>query len=367
MLAICVTFLLFGVTAAVDSGFSVGVHGADERALIVAHRNSRQLSLPASYGNRIAALPFVAAISGRQWFGGWFGDPGNQFTQYVVDPKADLAAHDANRLSSTARATFLQRGDSVIVGRRLADRFNWHEGQRIRLESTAWIPTDGNSAWNFVIAGIFEPEATGAQASDANVMLINRQSFDERLPYARNLVGWYIVRLNSGADSAASIRAIDTLFAQESAPTVTSTERAYAMHMLRQLGDVGAVAIAVSFAVFVALFLATAMYFFQSVMSNKARISILRALGFDFFRLASLVWLGTTCMCLAAAAVGIGFAAIAVQLIADRVADVLPGMTLPGHAVLVAAGIAMLLATLGAGLAALCIRTFNVADLRGGA
>lgn len=367
MLAIAVTFLLFGVTAAVDSGFGSGVHGADERALIVAHRASRQLSLPASYGKRIAALPYVAASSGRQWFGGWFGDAGNQFAQYVVDPAADLAARDGNRLSSTARATFLQRGDSVIVGRRLADRFGWHEGQRIRLESTAWTSTDGNAAWDFVIAGIFDPAPAGAGQSDANVMLINRRSFDERLPYARNLVGWYIVRLKPSVDSAAALRDIDALFAQEPAPTVTSTERAYAMHMLRQLGDVGAIAIAVSFAVFAALFLATSMYFFQSIMANQARISILRALGFDLFRLSKLVWLGTTCMCLVSAAAGTGLAAIAVNLLTTRVADVLPGLALPGGAVLVAVGVSLLLATVGAGLAAWRMRTFNVADLRSGA
>lgn len=366
MFAIGVTFLLFGVTAAVDSGFSSGVHSADERTLIVAHRASRQLSLPASYGRRIDALPFVAASSGRQWFGGWFGEPRNQFTQYVVDPVADLAAHEGNRLSRPARATFLQRGDSVIVGRHLADRFGWHEGQRIRLESTAWTSMDGDGTWDFLIAGIFDPASAEAGQSDTKVMLINRRSFDERLPYARNLVGWYIVRLKPGVNSADAISTIDALFAQESAPTVTSTERAYAMHTLRQLGDVGAIAIAVSFAVFAALFLATSMYFFQSIVANRARISILRALGFGLFRLSRLVWLGTTCMCLVSAAAGMALAALAVSLLSTRVADVLPGLELPGQAVLVAAAISILLAAVGTGLAAWRMRTFNVADLRSG-
>ena len=44
MLAIMLTFALFGLTSAVDAAFRSGVRGADDRVLIVAHRNSRHIT-----------------------------------------------------------------------------------------------------------------------------------------------------------------------------------------------------------------------------------------------------------------------------------------------------------------------------------
>lgn len=363
MLAIMLTFALFGLTSAVDAAFRSGVRGADDRVLIVAHRNSRQLSLPAAYAVRIAALPGVSAVSGRQWFGGWHADPGNAFAQYLVEPVRDLAVH-RNVLSPAAQAAFAQRGDSVVVGRTLAERFGWHEGQQVRLTSTTWPAPDGNDDWDFVLAGVFEPDPDGSGATDANVMLINRRAFDERIAYATNLVGWFVVRLRPEADSAPVIAAIDALFAQEASPTVTSTERVYAAHMLRQLGDVGAIATNVSFAIFAALFLATLLYFLQSIMGNMARIAILRALGFEFRRLVVLVGCGTLSMCVSAAALGMALAAIGVRVLAPKLAGVIPGMTLTLGAFGLAAVICLALAGSATALSAWRLRGFNIADLR---
>ena len=67
-LSISVTFLLYGATVAFNQSFLDPVGLSSDSRLIVAHRHSRQQSLPLRYLNKILAVPGVKEVSPRQSF-----------------------------------------------------------------------------------------------------------------------------------------------------------------------------------------------------------------------------------------------------------------------------------------------------------
>ena len=42
-------------------------------------------AMPASYGQRIKAVPGVVAVTPMNWFGGYWKDPANTFANFAVD------------------------------------------------------------------------------------------------------------------------------------------------------------------------------------------------------------------------------------------------------------------------------------------
>ena len=56
-------------------------------------------------------------------------------------------------VTETERASWFGNRTGALVGRQLADRFNWQVGDRIPLQGTIWRTDDGAN-WEFTISGI---------------------------------------------------------------------------------------------------------------------------------------------------------------------------------------------------------------------
>src|SRR5688572_1151479 len=85
LLSIFVAFLLYGLLCAVKEAFTAGVSLAGADRLVVRHKVSLIMNVPASYGPRMERVPGVASVLHFTWFNGIYKDePKNFFGSFPV-------------------------------------------------------------------------------------------------------------------------------------------------------------------------------------------------------------------------------------------------------------------------------------------
>lgn len=358
--AIMLAFFLFVLTDAIGMRMARGEIGDGDDRLMVVHKHAMSESLPLSYLDRIAQVPGVAAVAPRHLFNGWFRDPSNTFTQYLVDPARDLALHPEYQLPPDQRAAFVAGGKGVLIGRGLARRHGWRIGDNLALGSSWLNEAAVVNKLAVTVVGVFDA-GPGASAGQVNtdLMLIDRGYVAEAAPYSRSVVGWFVVGRAAGAGAAALAPAIDAVFANSPAPTATSTERAMSQRMAQRLGDLTRIGLVTALASFWALMFAVGLYFWQNMTERAQTIAVLRAIGFGRWRLFRAVLAGAMMLCVGAAVAGCALAAWALPSLAAALDNVLPGVRLAAPTLYRALAIMLLLGALGGALAGLRMR-YNV-------
>jgi putative ABC transport system permease protein len=276
LFSILVAFLLFGLLSALKVALTAGVNMADANRLIVRHRVSFIQMLPYSYRQRIAQIPGVTLVSFQVWFGGTYQDPKNQFGTFPVDPEAFLAMNPEIILPEDQKQTWLKTRTGAIVGRKLANRFNWKVGQRVPLNSPIW-PNKTGDAWQFDIVGIYD----GAKkTTDTGSLLFRFDYFDEARARGQGTIGWFQVRVNDPKRAGEIANAIDTEFANSSAETKAETESAMFQGFVQQIGDIGTIVSLIMAAAFFTILLLAGNTMGQSVRERTQELGVLKALGF---------------------------------------------------------------------------------------
>src|SRR5690606_14659335 len=154
-------------------------------------------------------------------------------------------------LPDDQKEAWLRTRTGAIVGRTLAERFNWKVGDRIPLTTPIW-PREGEEAWEFDIVGIYD----GArQTTDTSGFFFRYDYFDEGRVYGKGEVGWYIVRVQDPDQIAEVAKAIDREFANSPFETKTESEVAFNQGFIQQMGNIGAIMIGILGAVFFTILL----------------------------------------------------------------------------------------------------------------
>ncbi|HTE42381.1 MAG TPA: hypothetical protein VK629_16275, partial [Steroidobacteraceae bacterium] len=263
--SVMVAFLLYGVLAAVKSGFSAGVDVAGADRLMTTHKASFTFSLPYSYWARIRSVPGIREVTHATWFGGYYQEESNFLQMFPVDPETYLSVYTDYIVKPEDKTRWFADRTGALIGRAYADRFGWKIGDRVPLRSNIYRRIDGTDTWEFTIDGFFD----GAQEGiDTQQVLIHYDFFEETLqPMAgggKGYVGWYIVKVESAAASSQIAAQVDALFANSSGETKTSTEKAFVQAFVNQLGSIGTIVTAVASAVFFTMLLVTANTMAQS-------------------------------------------------------------------------------------------------------
>lgn len=277
LLSILVAFVLFSLLSALKLALGGGVSLADANRLIVRHRVSFIQPLPHSYFARIARVPGVSAVSHQSWFGGIYQDPKIQFGSFPVEPEAFLAMNPEIVLPEDQKQAWLKARTGAVIGRGLAERFNWKIGDRIPLTSPIW-PNKSGGAWEFDIVGIYDGSK---QAVDTTGFFFRYDYFDEARQYGEGQVGWYQVRVDDPKRAAEIAAAIDAEFANSPAETKAETEGALFQGFAQQIGDIAAIVTAILGAVFFTILLVAGNTMAQSVRERTQELGVLKALGFS--------------------------------------------------------------------------------------
>jgi putative ABC transport system permease protein len=286
LLSIAVSFFLFGLIQTFKTSLSAGVEVAGNDRLIVIHKVSIIQPLPASYGPRIAQIPGVDAVTHANWFGGIYQDPKNFFPQYAVEPEKYLDLYPEILLPADQKKAWLADRTGAVVGRTTAERFGWKVGDRIPIQGTIFRKQDGTDIWEFNLDGIYDGAKKG---TDTTTFLFDYDYLDEARRFARGTVGWYIIHIADPDKAADVAAAIDATFANSPYETKTATEKAFAKSFADQMGNIGAIAVAVAGMVFFAMLLVAGNTMAQAVRERTNELAVLKTLGFKDGRVLRLV------------------------------------------------------------------------------
>jgi len=356
LLSIAMAFVLFSYLAAIDEAFGLGVDVAGADRLLTIHKVSLIQPLPLAYQPRIAAIPGVVDVAHATWFGGKYQDEENQFPVFVVEPKQFMRIYPEYVLPAEQLERWAADRTGAVVGRRTAERFGFEIGDRIPLQGTIFRQADGSDTWELTLDGIYDRAEPGV---DDTILMFQYDFLNEsRQGERRDLVGWYIVRVDDPERSSAVAAAIDQRFANSSYETETMPEKAFVANFAKQIGNVGTILRAVLSAVFFTILLVSANTMAQSVRERIGELAVLKTLGFSDLRVLGLVLAESLILAGAAGGCGLGLGALMVAA-GDPTGGRLPAFRLPPEALLVG-----LLFVAGLGLAAGLLPAIQAKRLR---
>lgn len=344
LLSVLVAFLLFALLSAIGNAFKAGENVADAERLIVINKISLVNLLPISYLARIQATDGVASATHATWFGGYYQDPRNQFPQFPIDPQSYLDMYPEFTIPPEQFEAFKANRTGALVGEDLALNYGWKVGDRIPIQSTIWPKADGGRTWEFDLEGIFSRDG---EAGGTALMLFQYDFFEETRPFAKGTAGWYILRVEPGADPVQVAKSIDLQFANSPSETKTSTEAAFARSFAQQFGNIALIVTLILGAVFFTLLLVSGNTMSQSVRERISELAVLKTLGFADHTVLGIVIAESVLIMLMGGLLGLGLGWVLVIGMAKQISNYVPGIYLSPAAI--AAGIAIMI---GAGIIA---------------
>jgi len=331
-----VALFLFSLLALVKQAFSAGVDVAGVDRLVVINRTSIIQPLPVSYRDRILRIPGVKRVTYDNWFGGYYQDPKNVFSQFAIDVENQREVFHELVVPDDQWQTFLKDRQGAIVGANTAKRFGWKIGQRIPIKGTIFPGT-----WEFNIDGIYAGNRPG---EDTTQFWFHWDYLYERAKDIVNgTVGWYTVLIENPDDAVRIVKAIDDQFANSPFETHTDTEKAFATGFAKQLGNIGFLVIAIGTIVFFTLLLVTGNTMAISVRERTGELAVLKAVGYSD-RFVMLLVLAEA-MLIAAVGGGLGLltaAGFATLLAATPMHNFIPFANLSASVALMGLGLTLL-------------------------
>ncbi|MTJ80067.1 MAG: FtsX-like permease family protein [Telmatospirillum sp.] len=357
--SIVVAFLLFGLLQGVNAAFGVGVQSSRLDRLYVQSRVSFTDPLPMGHLAQIQTVKGIDGISYANWFGGYYQDQKNFVFSYPVEAETYFALYPEIRIPPEQLQALLKTRTGALVGSELARKFGWKIGDKVPLKSQIWTHPDGTSDWVFDIVGIFD---WPGDANQSRAFYFNHTYFDEGRAFGKGTVGWYIVHLADVTKGPEVGKAIDALFANSPNETKTQNEKESTQAFLRQFGDINFIVSSIIGAVFFTLLFLTGNTMMQSIRERLPEFAILKTLGFTDGAVLALVLAESLLLCLTAALIGLGLAALMFPYLKAFVGV----LSLPLQVVSLGGGLAVLLALVIGGIPALKAKKLVIVDsLRG--
>ncbi len=334
LLSIFVAFLLFGILMTIRTAFSFGVEIAGVDRLVLIHKVSLIMPLPRAYQAQLQQVPGVDVVTHQSWFNGIYQDPQNFFANIAVEPEPFLKIYPEFTLPPDQVKTWMADRQGAIVGKDLAERFAWKIGDRVPLTGTIYQPKPGQ-AWEFNVSGIYD----GGDGVDKTQFFFRYDYLSENSQFGDGQVGWYVVKIADPARSVELSRTFDAMFANSSAETKTTTEKGFVEGFASQVGDIGAIMIAISSTVLLMFGLVAASTMAQSVRERTSELAVLKTLGFSGGAILALVFAESLFIALVGGGLGLVVAWLFVQG-GDPTGGLLPIFVLPMRDILL--GVALM-------------------------
>jgi putative ABC transport system permease protein len=346
-LAILVAFVLFGVLMAIRAAFSMGVEVAGADRLMAIHKVSLIQPLPKSYAERIRAVEGVTDLTHANWFGAYYQETSNFFSNMAVEPESWLRMYPEFGLPEEQKKAWIADRTGAIVGVDTAAKYGWKVGDRIPLISPIYRKPDG-TPWEFTIDGIYDSPVAG---TDKTQLFFHWEYLNETfrdVPQVNDQVGWYVMRVADPSTSDQLAKRIDTLFANSPAETKTATEKAFVSDFANQVGDIGAIMIAIASVVMFFILFVAGNAMAQSIRERTNELGVLKTLGFGEGRILALVLLESCVIAVVGGGIGLALAWLIIAQ-GDPTGGLLPIFHFPRRDVFIGIGLILLLG-LGTGL-----------------
>ena len=166
---------------------------------------------------------------------------------------------------------------------------------------------------------------------DTNGLYFHFDYFNESILNQDN-IGWIGLRLKDKNQAAQIAAKIDSMFANSSAETKTSTEKAFVQSFANQMGNISSIVTVIVVAVFFTMLLVTANSMAQSVRERTSEIGVMKTLGFSSARVTGLVLAESLLITFIGGLLGMLLGTLAVKGVAHAVKQFLPLMSVPSSA-----------------------------------
>jgi putative ABC transport system permease protein len=356
LLSVFVAFMLFGILMTIRTSFSFGVDIAGLDRLVLINKISLIMPLPVSYLTRLQQVSGVERASHQTWFGGIYQDPSNFFANIAVEPERFLEIYREFRLPPDQATAWRADRQGAIAGRDLATRFGWEVGDRIPLTGTIWQAKPGQ-AWEFNLVGIYD----GEDGIDKTQFFFRYDYLDENRAQGEGLVGWYVVKIADPSQAVALGHTFDEMFANSSAETKTTTEKGFVEGFAKQIGDIGAIMIAISSTVLFMFGLVAASTMAQSIRERTNELAVLKTLGFSGVTILLLVLAESLFITLVGGGLGLGLAWLFVQQ-GDPTGGMLAIFTLPPRDIALGVALMVLMGLLAGVVPAMSAMRLQITD-----
>ena len=329
VLGLVVAILSFGLLQTVVGAWYAGADSAAPTRLVTRNAISLVFPLPISYRDKIRAVDGVRAVSYANWFAGVYQDPKNFFPQFAVEPRTYFDMYPDYRVPPDDFAAFLRDRKGAVIGRKLADTHGLKVGDVMPLRGTIFPGT-----WEFTVRAIYD----GAEAkTDTSQMFFHweylNESVKKRSRNRGDQVGIYLVDVVD-ADRAAEVsHAIDALFKNSLAETLTETERAFQIGFVKQTEALVVAIRLVSYVVIVIILAVMANTMAMTARERLGEYATLKALGFSPAYVAALILGESVAIAAIGAAIGIALTFPVGDWFAAQVGTLFPVFEVSGHTV----------------------------------
>jgi putative ABC transport system permease protein len=361
LLSIVVAFTLFGVLMAIRTAFGAGITVTGAERLVMLDKVSMINAVPLRYRAQIASAPGVADVTHANWFGGVYQDPRNTFATFAVEPESWLRVHSEMVVPAGQKQAWLANRTGAMVGVDTARRFGWSIGDRVPLQGTIYRRPDGRP-WEFTIDAIYD--ATEGTA-DRTRFFFHQAYLNESLApgaYGRDEVTFYVVKVADPRESGQVASRLDALFAGSSPQTKTATEKAFVSSFANQVGDIGAIMLAIAGAVLFAILMVTGNTMAEATRERTSELAVLKTLGFGDARIFALVLAESCLIALTGGGLGLGLARAGIAFVGDPTSGMLPPIHLPAREVVRGLGLIVALGVTAGLLPALQARRLRIVD-----
>ena len=268
ILGITIAIPAFGLLSTVISAWYAGVNASSSTRLISRNAISLIFSLPISYLERVRHVEGVKGVSYANWFGGVYITEKNFFPNFAIEPESYLDLYPEFKVPDDQKRAFISDRKGCVAGRKLADRFGWKIGDSITLKGTIYPGT-----WEFVLRGIY----TGAEKStDESQFFFHWDYLNETLrktvPRRADQIGVMIIGLKRPQTAAETSLAVDAMFRNSLAETLTETEKAFQLSFVSMTEAIVIAIRIVSFVVIIIIMAVVANTMASRVLSFRGEV-----------------------------------------------------------------------------------------------
>lgn len=358
VLGLAVALVAFGVLSTVVDAWYAAADKAAPTRLVTRNGVSLAFPLPLNYRDRIRAVDGVRSVSHSTWFGGVYRNPKNFFAQFAIEPASYLALYPEFLLRDDELRAFLRDRKGAIIGRKLANTYGLKLGDSLPLRGTIF---PGN--WEFTVRAIYD----GAKANtDTSQMLFHWQYLNEtikaRAQGDADQVGVFLVDIHDARRAAEISRAIDRLFVNSLAETLTETEKAFHLSFVAMAEALIMAIRLVSFVVIAIILAVVANTMAMTARERLAEYATLKTLGFGPGFVSVLVFGESLAVAAAGGLAGIALTFPVARLFASQTGTLFAIFEVSAETVAMQAGCAL---AVGLGAALLPARravTVRIAD-----
>jgi len=321
VLAMGLCIFLFCTLQSVLAEIGALLESTSANRLVTRHSVSLVFNLPLAYKARIEGLEGVRRVSINSWFGGSLParkegkaeeedsssttDWSNFFPNMAVEPEPFLEMFPEYELTPEERQAFRQNLRGCVIGRKLADKYDWKVGDTFFLESFIPPYRKPDGPFEFVVSGIFDTDEARYPGTDTNLMLFNHKYLYEATG-RRVAAGSYYVEIEDPDEAGEVSQRIDSLFENSDAQTRTETEKAFLASFLSMAGNLALLLNGIGLAVIFTILLVTANTMSMAVRERRTEIAVLKTLGFRSGQVMGLVVAEALLIGILGGAIGVG-------------------------------------------------------------